>query len=154
MRGAIGTWNYYVTLLPFKEVARRIKRTEEIHSSALLRKMIQRALTPRSKNIADYLKSHSVIRFVGNSELLRTFISPARDARIGKPASFDVSGYEISTYVVDKGHEAVIAPLKASELVRLDGIANQALIEFAKPVDFPRCLEPVAPPPRLAFAAA
>ena len=45
---------------------------------------------------------------------------------ISKPASFDVSGYEISTYVVDKGNEAVIAPLKAKELVNLDGIATQA----------------------------
>ncbi|MEY2483172.1 MAG: hypothetical protein QOK24_1700, partial [Verrucomicrobiota bacterium] len=82
------------------------------------------------KNGSDYLKSHSTIRFVGNAELVATFISAARDARIGKPASFDVSGYEISTYVVDKGHEAVIAPLKASELVKLDGIANQALYAY------------------------
>jgi hypothetical protein len=82
------------------------------------------------KNGSDYLKAHTAIRFVGNSELVTTFISAARDARIGKPASFDVSGYEISTYVVDKGHEAVIAPLKASELVKLDGIANQALFAY------------------------
>ena len=57
MRGVIGDWVYYVTLLPFSEVTSRIKKTEEIHSSALLREMIQRALTPRSKNIARYLKS-------------------------------------------------------------------------------------------------
>lgn len=57
MRGAIGNWIYYVTLLPFSAVAQRIKRTDEIHSSKLLREMIQRALTPRSKNIADYLTS-------------------------------------------------------------------------------------------------
>jgi len=41
-----------------------------------------------------------------------------------------VSGYEVATYVVDKGHEAVIAPIKASELVKLDGITNQALFAF------------------------
>jgi DNA sulfur modification protein DndB len=57
MRGVIGDWVYYVTLLPFSEVTSRIKKTEEIHSSALLREMIQRALTPRSKNIARYLKT-------------------------------------------------------------------------------------------------
>ncbi|MBV8280085.1 MAG: DGQHR domain-containing protein [Verrucomicrobia bacterium] len=57
MRGAMGDWIYYVTLLPLTEVASRIKRTEEIHSSRLLRQMIQRALTPRSKDIAEYLKS-------------------------------------------------------------------------------------------------
>ena len=57
MRGVMGDWIYYVALLPFREVSNRIKKTDEIHSSPLLRMMIQRALTPRSKNIADYLKS-------------------------------------------------------------------------------------------------
>jgi DNA sulfur modification protein DndB len=57
MRGVIGDWVFYVTLLPFAEVTNRIKKTEEIHSSALLREMIQRALTLRSKNIASYLQS-------------------------------------------------------------------------------------------------
>src|SRR5690348_4297826 len=57
MRGAMGDWVYYVALLPFHEVNHRIRKTEEIHSSRLLREMIQRALTPRSKKIAAYLKS-------------------------------------------------------------------------------------------------
>jgi DNA sulfur modification protein DndB len=57
MRGVIGNWIYYVALLPFSEVSSRIKKTEEIHSSVLLREMIQRALTPRSKTIAAYLKN-------------------------------------------------------------------------------------------------
>lgn len=57
MRGVMGDWIYYVTLLPFQEISNRIKRTEEIHSSLLLREMIQRALTPRSKTIATYLKT-------------------------------------------------------------------------------------------------
>lgn len=57
MRGVMGDWIYYVALLPFREVSNRIKKTEEIHSSPLLRTMIQRALTDRSKKIADYLKS-------------------------------------------------------------------------------------------------
>ena len=55
MRGVIGNWIYYVALLPFSEVSSRIKKTEEIHSSVLLRQMIQRALTPRSKTIWDTL---------------------------------------------------------------------------------------------------
>ena len=59
MRGVMGDWVYYVALLPFREVSNRIKKTDEIHSSSLLRMMIQRALTPRSKNIADYLKSQT-----------------------------------------------------------------------------------------------
>jgi DNA sulfur modification protein DndB len=57
MRGTMGDWVYYVTLLPFVEACDRIKKTEEVHRSELLRRMIQRALTPRSKAIARYLKT-------------------------------------------------------------------------------------------------
>jgi hypothetical protein len=32
--------------------------------------------------------------------------------------------------------------------------AIKSPIELAKPFDFPRCLEPVSPPPRFVFAAA
>jgi DNA sulfur modification protein DndB len=53
----MGDWVFYVTLLPFSEACERIKKTEEVHTSSLLREMIQRALTPRSKTIASYLKS-------------------------------------------------------------------------------------------------
>ena len=81
-------------------------------------------------NGSDYLKSHSAIRFVGRNELIATYISSSRDARIAKPATFDVSGYEVATYIVDKDHSAIIAPLKAAELVKLDGITNQALYAF------------------------
>src|SRR5256885_2381048 len=56
MRGAMGDWVYYTTLLPFFEACARIKRTDEVHKSQLLRRMIQRALTPRSKTIAMYLE--------------------------------------------------------------------------------------------------
>jgi DNA sulfur modification protein DndB len=59
LRGVMGDWVYYVTLLPFDEVRRRVKRTDEVHTSRLLRDWIQRALTDRSAGIADYLQSHS-----------------------------------------------------------------------------------------------
>lgn len=82
------------------------------------------------QNGVDYLRSHGGIRFVGRSELAKTFISSERDNRMATPASFDISGYEVATYVVDKDHSAVIAPLKANELIKLDGITNQALYAF------------------------
>ena len=77
-----------------------------------------------------YLKSNPAIRFFGATKLKETFISASRDTRIPKPLTFDISGYEASTYVVDKYHEAIIAPLKAIELVKMDGIKNQALFAF------------------------
>lgn len=77
-----------------------------------------------------YLKSNPAIRFFGATKLKETFISASRDTRIPKPLTFDISGYEVSTYVVDRHHEAIIAPLKAIELVKMDGIKNQALFAF------------------------
>ncbi len=59
LRGVMGDWVYYVTLLPFEEVENRIKRTDEVHTSPLLNKWIQRALTERSDTISEYLQSHS-----------------------------------------------------------------------------------------------
>lgn len=59
LRGVMGDWVYYVTLLPFDEVCQRVKKTDEIHTSRMLRDWIQRALTDRSAGIADYLESHS-----------------------------------------------------------------------------------------------
>jgi DNA sulfur modification protein DndB len=58
LRGAMGDWVYYMALMPFEEVRIRIKKTDEIHSSKLLREWIQRALTDRSERIAEYLSSH------------------------------------------------------------------------------------------------
>lgn len=78
-------------------------------------------------NGAAYLKANNQIEFVGLNQLVHNFISSARNLRIGKPATFDVTGYEVAKYIVDKNHEAVLAPLKARELIQLDGIANQAI---------------------------
>ena len=83
--------------------------------------------TELDANGEDYLRSHSGIRFIGRQELINTFISSDRDTKVPKPLRFDISGHEASTYVVDKTNKAVIAPLKAAELIRMDGISNQAL---------------------------
>ncbi|MBF0407876.1 MAG: DGQHR domain-containing protein [Candidatus Riflebacteria bacterium] len=56
LRGLIGDWIYYVSLLPFSEIAKRIKKTDEIHKSHFLREMIQRALSNRSKEISSYIE--------------------------------------------------------------------------------------------------
>jgi hypothetical protein len=86
--------------------------------------------TELDKNGRDYLRTHGGIRFIGKQELADTFISAERVTRVAKPMVFDISGHEASTYVVDKTQKAVIAPLKASELIRMDGISNQALFAF------------------------
>lgn len=55
LKGIIGDWVYYVTLLPFREVRKRIRRTRDIHEARELEDWLQRDLTDRGDEIADYL---------------------------------------------------------------------------------------------------
>jgi DNA sulfur modification protein DndB len=57
LRGKMGDWIYYVTLMQFKEVATRISLANEIHKSEGLSRMIQRKITNRTKDIVEYLNS-------------------------------------------------------------------------------------------------
>ena len=57
IRCHMGDWAYFVTVLPFSEVASRIYRADEIHTNQGLNDMIQRELTDRVEDIAVYLKT-------------------------------------------------------------------------------------------------
>lgn len=67
------------------------------------------------------------ISFVGRSSLLSTYISDERDKPIHTPTTFDISGFNITEYVVDTDIKAYIAPIRARELIKLDGIQDQSL---------------------------
>ena len=82
------------------------------------------------KNGADYLNSTPHIRFIGVGELEDGYISPERALPKAPPASFDISGYQVTEYIVDKSHRAIIAPVKALQLVQLEGIADQSLFAY------------------------
>lgn len=53
----LGDWVYFLTALPFTEVAGRIRRAEEVHTNKGLNDMIQRELSDRKSDIADYIKT-------------------------------------------------------------------------------------------------
>ena len=53
----MGDWAYFVTVLPFEQLASRIRRAQEIHHSKGLDDMIQRELHKRVRDIAVYLKT-------------------------------------------------------------------------------------------------
>ncbi|MCD4746142.1 MAG: DGQHR domain-containing protein [Bacteroidales bacterium] len=57
LRGKMGDWFYYVTLLSFKEIAKRVSLTDEIHKDKGLSKMIQRKVSKRTKDIVEYLNT-------------------------------------------------------------------------------------------------
>lgn len=82
------------------------------------------------QNGASFLAGTDSIRFIGRSDLESTFVSSDRNIPSAPPAIFNISGYETSEYIVDAEHRAIIAPIKASELVGLDGISNQEIFAF------------------------
>ncbi len=82
------------------------------------------------QNGSSFLASADSIRFIGRGDLESTFVSSDRNLPTAPPAVFNISGYETSEYIVDADHSAIIAPIKASELVGLDGIANQEIFAF------------------------
>ncbi|MDE0011699.1 MAG: DGQHR domain-containing protein [Candidatus Poribacteria bacterium] len=55
LRAHIGDWVYYVTFLRMDQIADQIHIAQEIHSSNVLKDMIQRQITNRAGQISDYL---------------------------------------------------------------------------------------------------
>ena len=55
LRARMGDWIYYVTFLRMDQIADQIHIAQEIHSSNMLKDMIQREITNRAGQIADYL---------------------------------------------------------------------------------------------------
>ena len=86
-------------------------------------------------NGVSFLMTQGNIAVVGKSRLLTTYISDEREEFQGQPIAFDIAGIPISKYVVDANVRALIAPIKATQLVTLEGIADQSL--FARNVRGP-----------------
>ncbi|MBA7713917.1 hypothetical protein ES703_122927 [subsurface metagenome] len=70
-----------------------------------------------------YLATNPQITFIGKSKLIETFLSSERTLFNAETAEFDISGFTVSQYIVDTDIRAVIAPVKAIELVNLKGIS-------------------------------
>lgn len=56
LKGRMGDWIYYISLLNFKELAQRTSMVTEIHKNEGLSRWIQRKVSQRSEDIIAYLK--------------------------------------------------------------------------------------------------
>lgn len=77
-----------------------------------------------------FLKYAQNIEFEGPSQISEAYISDKKNALQQGTAKFDISGLLRATYVVDKDTHTVIAPVRASELVALQGIDDQSLFSL------------------------
>jgi hypothetical protein len=81
-------------------------------------------------NGSAFLKSAPEIEFIGRSELQTSYISDERSKPVATNADFDISGFSVSEYIVDSATKALIAPIKATKLAALQGIADQTLFDY------------------------
>jgi AIPR protein len=81
-------------------------------------------------NGLSFLASANNITFVGRDALISTYCSDERNPPIHTPMSFDIQGIRVSEYIVDGNTKAIIAPVKAKELVKLEGVADQSLFTY------------------------
>lgn len=103
----------------------RLEITDKIREYALRAEFLSNI--DLDENGAEFLEQMPEMSFVGRNELEMTYISDSRDTPIHGPISFDISGYQITEYTVDPDSKMYITPVRASELIRLEGISNQAL---------------------------
>lgn len=114
---------YYSTLLPMREVAKRVNYAKEIHSSKALSDMIQRSLEgDRAGKIADYLRDNPERFF--SSVVLATYE--------GDPEWFDVGNLRSSrnAAVLDEVPEGSLDTLG---LLRLSGAEKIFALDGAAP---------------------
>lgn len=106
-------------------LARRLDLTNIIHQYAVHGIFI--ANVDIDRNGKAYLDETPEITFVGKSRLIGEYISDEREMPTASRADFDVSGFSISQYIVDKKTKVIIAPIKAKELIKLQGISDQSI---------------------------
>lgn len=81
-------------------------------------------------NGSSYLAVTPSIEFIGKSTLETTYISNSREVPQNLTAEFDISGLNISKHYVDTSTLAFIAPIKANDLVKMPGIADQSVYAY------------------------
>ena len=125
LKGIIGDWVYYVTLLPFLEVRKRIRRTHEIHEVQELEDWLQRDLTDRGDEIANYLATQKQCFF--NGVVVGVYA--------GEPQWYPLS-LQPSTYLdpilVGESVEAGMGILKLSGDEKLFALDGQHRVEGVK----------------------
>src|ERR1700677_1118862 len=98
VKGTIGDWIYYTTVMGLAEVVEYVKFAEEVCPNTDLDLMIQREVSARSSQIAQYLRSNEQ-RFFGS------LIVAAYD---GKPRFLPVSFGDVSLLTQLEGKVGVL----------------------------------------------
>ena len=81
----------------------------------------------RDQNAIEFLNSKNTIKLFDAKELERSYVPISKTGPINEPITFDISDVPHIDYPIDSEVQMVIAPIAASELLRMEGIANGEL---------------------------
>ena len=80
-------------------------------------------------NATEFLSGRDDLQLFDKNELERRYIPVGPTAATGAPVAFDVFGYDCSEYKIGNV-KVLFAPLKARELITLEGIENRELFAW------------------------
>jgi hypothetical protein len=110
-------------LLTRLEIARLIDSGYAVHGVFLTNRV-------RDHNAITIQKTASNLELFDGLELQRQYLPINKAEPIRSEISFDISRVDVLRHRIEDGVELTIAPVLASELVRMDGIANQKLFAW------------------------
>ena len=110
------------------DLAKRLDLANKISTHELMGEFLSNV--DLDKNGASFLKSHPNVSFVGKTTLESKYISDERDVAIHAPVTFDIGGFQVTEYAVNTSTKAVIALIRATELIALQGIADQSIFAY------------------------
>lgn len=126
-----------------ENISRLIKSAGDAEVAALIRRLNLLEKISEYEVVGEYLTNIAIdsngsalldnfpqITFVGPDFLGSTYISDERDVAIHADAVFDVSSFQVTEYIVDDKNKALIAPISARDLLKLDGISNQSIFTY------------------------
>jgi AIPR protein len=110
-------------LIRERELVERVKQGYEVRGVFLT----NAASDPSATRYADGQPSLSVY---DRNELQGSYIPEGRTDPIARTIEFDVVGFDASEYTIGTDSRVVVAPLSATDLVRMEGIENQSLFDW------------------------
>ena len=128
LKGRVGQWAFYTTLMKFSEISERIALSKEIYQNNSLSDMVQRTVrSSRTDEIADYLLNEEerffpamvVAVFDGEPNWLELSINPGEDDSPVDLSSLDISKLDAFGVLALTGKERLF-PLDGQH--RLSGI--------------------------------
>ena len=81
-------------------------------------------------NATTFLGSNNTMTLFDAGKLERLYVPISRTDPINNPITFEISGVPHIDYPIDAGIQMVIAPIAASELLRMEGIASGELFAW------------------------